>query len=334
LHFWSLASGGLWNEPSWAAIVWPPGISSTLWNTTVSPARIVTDAGSIRLWPTVTVTSSAAAGTASVRPRTAAAATRAMPRAGRALRMAGSSCSPDAGARGPAEHTSVANLRPSARSLARRAPAAARAAGARYRTRLDAGARGGSVSDLAGRVAIVTGGGSGLGRAGALALARAGARVLVGDVDAPAARATATAIEAAGGAARACRADAGCADDAARMVREAVDAFGALHVLYNNAGVAWPGRDGFTADVDPKVWDEVIRINLSRVFYCAHAAIPAIAAAGGGSIVNTASSMARLPLGALDGYAASKGGVALLTQSMAAGCGRLGIRVNAICPGY
>lgn len=187
---------------------------------------------------------------------------------------------------------------------------------------------------LAGRVAIVTGGGSGLGRAGALALARAGARVLVGDVNEAGARETAAAIASAGGEARASVADAGRADGAARMVQEAVAAFGALHVLYNNAGVAWPGRDGFTPDVDPKVWDEVIRINLSSVFYCAHAAIPAITAAGGGAIVNTASSMARLPLGVLDGYAASKGGVALLTQSMAPGCGRLGIRVNAICPGY
>jgi NAD(P)-dependent dehydrogenase (short-subunit alcohol dehydrogenase family) len=190
------------------------------------------------------------------------------------------------------------------------------------------------VQALADKVALVTGGGSGLGRAGALALARAGARVLVADRNEAGARETAAAIASEGGEARASVADAGRPADADRMVREALAAFGALHVLYNNAGVAWPGRDGFTPNVEPAVWDEVIRINLSSVFYCAHAAIPAIAAAGGGSIVNTASSMARLPLGALDGYAASKGGVALLTQSMAPGCGRLGIRVNAICPGY
>jgi NAD(P)-dependent dehydrogenase (short-subunit alcohol dehydrogenase family) len=187
---------------------------------------------------------------------------------------------------------------------------------------------------LDGKVALVTGGGSGLGRAGALALARAGARVLVADVNEAGARETAAAIAREGGEARASLADAGRPADAARTVREAVDAFGALHVLYSNAGVAWPGRDGFTPAVDPAVWDEVIRINLSSAFYCAHAAIPALAKAGGGSIVNTASSMARLPLGGLDAYAASKGGVALLTQSMAPGCGRLGIRVNAICPGY
>jgi len=190
------------------------------------------------------------------------------------------------------------------------------------------------VEALAGKVALVTGGGSGLGRAGALALAGAGAHVLVSDVREASARETADTIQRAGRVAHASVADAGRADDAARLVEEATREFGALHVLYNNAGVAWPGRDGFTPDIDPATWDEVIRINLSSVFYCAHAAIPAIAAAGGGAIINTASSMARLPLGGLDAYAASKGGVALLTQSLAPGCGRLGIRVNAICPGY
>jgi NAD(P)-dependent dehydrogenase (short-subunit alcohol dehydrogenase family) len=105
-------------------------------------------------------------------------------------------------------------------------------------------------------------------------------------------------------------------------------------VLYNNAGVAWPGRDGFAPDMAPDVWDRIIAINLSGTFYCCHFAVPAIAAAGGGSIINTASSMATTPLGGMDGYAASKGGVALLTQSMAPSAGRLGVRVNAICPGY
>lgn len=187
---------------------------------------------------------------------------------------------------------------------------------------------------LAGKVAIVTGGGSGLGRAGAVALAAAGARVLVGDIDGDSAESTAAQIRAAGGEARAVQADAGVAADAERTVGAALDAFGGLHILYNNAGVAWPFRDGFTPDIDPRVWDEVIRINLSSVFYSCHHAIPAIEKSGGGSIINTASSMAHLPLGGLDGYAASKGGVAMLTRSMAAGCGARGIRVNAISPGY
>jgi NAD(P)-dependent dehydrogenase (short-subunit alcohol dehydrogenase family) len=184
------------------------------------------------------------------------------------------------------------------------------------------------------KVAIVTGGGSGLGRAGAIALARAGAAVLVSDLNEAGARETADAIIAAGGRACAHVADAGRAADAERMVGAAVEAYGALHILYNNAGVAWPGRDGFTPAIEPDDWDTVIRINLSSVFYCSKYAIPAIAAAGGGAIINTASSMAHLPLGGLDGYAASKGGVALLTKSMAVHCGAMNIRVNAISPGY
>jgi NAD(P)-dependent dehydrogenase (short-subunit alcohol dehydrogenase family) len=184
------------------------------------------------------------------------------------------------------------------------------------------------------KIAIVTGAGSGLGRAGALALAREGASVLASDLNERAARETAEAITTSGGAARAHVADAGNAADAERMVRAAVDAFGALHILYNNAGIAVPFQDGFTPAIEPEVWDRVIRVNLSSVFYCAKYAIPEIAKAGGGAIINTASSMAHLPLGGLDGYAASKGGVAMLTKSMAVGCGSLNIRVNAISPGY
>jgi NAD(P)-dependent dehydrogenase (short-subunit alcohol dehydrogenase family) len=184
------------------------------------------------------------------------------------------------------------------------------------------------------KVAIVTGGGSGLGRAGALALARAGAKIVVADIKEEGARETAARIEANGGVARALVADAGDPAAAERMVKETVDAFGALHVLYNNAGIAIPFQDGFTPSIDVEVWDRVVRVNLSSVFYCAKFAVPEIAKAGGGAIINTASSMAHLPLGGLDGYAASKGGVAMLTKSMAVGCGPLNIRVNAISPGY
>lgn len=184
------------------------------------------------------------------------------------------------------------------------------------------------------KVAIVTGGGSGIGAAGALALAREGAKVVVSDINANNGAATADAICAAHGDARFIAADVSVAADCERLVHETVAAYGALHILYNNAGIALPFDDGFTPRIDPAVWDRVIRTNLSSVFYCSHYAIPEMVTAGGGAIINTASSMAHLPLGGLDGYAASKGGVALLTKSMAPSCGMLNIRVNAISPGY
>lgn len=187
---------------------------------------------------------------------------------------------------------------------------------------------------LDGKVAIVTGAGSGLGRASAQALATAGASVVAADIDDSGAAETVAAITESGGTAVAHHADVSVAADCEATVRAAVDRFGALHILHNNAGVAWPGRDGFAPDVDPAVWDQVIGINLNGTFYCCHYAVPEIAKAGGGSIINTASSMAHLPLGGLDGYASSKGGVALLTKSMAPSAGRLGIRINAISPGY
>jgi NAD(P)-dependent dehydrogenase (short-subunit alcohol dehydrogenase family) len=187
---------------------------------------------------------------------------------------------------------------------------------------------------LDGRTAIVTGAASGLGRASAVALAAAGCRVVVADLDDDGGAGTVQLIESDGGDAVFAPTDVTDVDQCRRLVDLAVERYGELHVLHNNAGIAWPFRDGFTPEVDPAIWDRVIATNLSSVFYCSHFAIPQMAEAGGGAIINTASSMAHLPLGGLDGYAASKGGVAMLTRSMAAGCGPLGVRVNAISPGY
>ena len=187
---------------------------------------------------------------------------------------------------------------------------------------------------LAGKVAIVTGGGSGLGRAGALALARAGARVAVTDVSADAAASTAQAIVQAGRDAIGLACDAGDSKSVQSMIDAVIELRGRIDVLYNNAGIAPVGEDGSVADMADEAWERVLRTNLTSVFLCSKYAIPHIAKAGGGAIVNTASSMAHVPLGLMDAYAASKAGVAGLTRSMANGCAKHGIRVNAISPGY
>ena len=184
------------------------------------------------------------------------------------------------------------------------------------------------------RIAVITGAGSGLGRAGALAFAREGARVVVSDVDPAATAATVAAIRTDGGEALGIPADAGDRAQAKHLVDETVRRLGGLDVLYNNAGIAPVGRDGFTPGIAEDDWDLVIRVNLTSVFLCCKYAIPAMAGRPGAVIINTASSMAIQPLGMMDAYAASKAGVAGLTRSLAPGCGQLGIRVNAICPGY
>jgi NAD(P)-dependent dehydrogenase (short-subunit alcohol dehydrogenase family) len=187
---------------------------------------------------------------------------------------------------------------------------------------------------LQGKVALITGAGSGMGRAASVLFAREGAKVAAIDVTEASAAETARMIKSTGGEAISLRADVSDSEDARAMVEQTVRAFGGLDVLYNNAGIAPVGRDGFTPAIDEDDWDWVIRVNLTSVFLCCKYAIPVMAGRPGAAIVNTASSMAVLPLGMVDAYAASKAGVAGLTRSLAPGCGQLGIRVNAICPGY
>jgi NAD(P)-dependent dehydrogenase (short-subunit alcohol dehydrogenase family) len=183
------------------------------------------------------------------------------------------------------------------------------------------------------KVALITGAGSGIGRASALRFGAEGARVVAVDFDAASGRTTADQVRAAGGDADFVRADVARAADVAAMVNFAEQRFGALHVLFNNAGV-FPDEDGSVVDTDEATFDRVIAVNLKGVFLGCKYGIPALLRAGGGSIVNTASLVAVMGSAtAQSAYTASKGGVLALTREIAVEFARRGIRANALCPG-
>jgi len=186
---------------------------------------------------------------------------------------------------------------------------------------------------LADKVAVITGAGSGIGRAAAQLFAAEGAVVVVADVVAQAAEDTVASITGAGGRAAAVGADVSDEAQVAVVVDAAVRQFGALHVLFNNAGI-FPGDDGGVLDTPPDTWDRVMRVNLKGVWLCCRAAVPAMLEAGGGSIVNVASFVALMGAATAQvAYTASKGGVLAFTRELAVEYARQGIRANALCPG-
>jgi NAD(P)-dependent dehydrogenase (short-subunit alcohol dehydrogenase family) len=186
---------------------------------------------------------------------------------------------------------------------------------------------------LDGKVALVTGGGGGMGKVAAERFAAEGARVMIADVADDEAEQAAAGIVAAGGEADAVHADVSRAADAEAMVAATMDRFGALTVLFNNAGVFLPGDDSVLTTPED-VWDRVIAINLKGVFLGCHYGLPAMLDSGGGAIVNMASFVALMGAATPQiAYTASKGGVLAMTREIAVEFARSGIRANALCPG-
>lgn len=183
---------------------------------------------------------------------------------------------------------------------------------------------------LAGKVSVITGAGSGIGRAAALLFAREGARVVVADLERGAAERTVQMIRDAGNEARAVEVDVASAVSVQRLFQETLDVYGRLDVVVNNAGY------GFAATVeqtDENDWDRLMAVNLKGVYLGCKYAIPLMRRQGGGVIINTASVVAIVGIANRAAYCASKGGVAALTRAVAVDHVRDGIRVNCVAPG-
>jgi NAD(P)-dependent dehydrogenase (short-subunit alcohol dehydrogenase family) len=184
---------------------------------------------------------------------------------------------------------------------------------------------------LEGRIALVTGSGSGIGRAIAQALAQEGAHVYVTDVNGAAAETVAAEIVKAGQAAHAITADVALGQDVTAMFRAVEKGHGRLDVLVNNAGLNVGGDFRHLSDAD---WARIREVNLDGVVRVARDGFPLLKASGRGSLVNVASIMANRGLRPLTAYSATKGAVAALTRGLAVEYAPFGIRVNALCPGF
>lgn len=185
---------------------------------------------------------------------------------------------------------------------------------------------------LAGKVALITGAGGGQGRAAAILFANEGAKVVVTDVKVEGGEETVQVINAAGGQATFVATDVSQAVQVEAAVRTAVETYGGLHIMYNNAAVLHR-KDAQVTNLDEEIWQLVIDVNLKGTYLGCKYAVPEIIKAGGGSVINVSSLAGLIGIGNVHAYTASKGGVISLTRAIAMGYAAQKVRCNVICPG-
>ena len=182
------------------------------------------------------------------------------------------------------------------------------------------------------KIAIITGGGRGIGFAAATAFAREGARLVIAEINEKLGREAETRLRASGAQATFVRTDCSNSSDVQALMKRTRELYGGLHILYNNASIFLGKDDGFVTDLREEVWDRVIHTNLYSVFLCCKYGIPLILESGGGSVINTGSSASVMGIPGCDAYTATKGATVTMTRSMAVEFGPKGVRVNCICP--
>lgn len=185
---------------------------------------------------------------------------------------------------------------------------------------------------LENKIAVITGGGGGIGRRGVDVFSRAGAVVIILDVDAKGGEEAVAAVSAEGGSARFIRTDISDFGQVKAAFAQIEAEFGGVDILYNNASVFWGKKDGPLDVLDMEIFERIVKINLFGLVYCSKCAIPLMKKRGGGSIVNTASSAGVIGIPKCDSYTAAKGGTVSLTRSMAVEFGPFNIRTNCIAP--
>ncbi len=186
---------------------------------------------------------------------------------------------------------------------------------------------------LDGKVALITGAGNGMGQVASVLFAQEGARIVVADFSPEGGAETVAAVEAVGGEAAFVKVDVARSDQVEAMIAFTMERFGALNVLYNNAGI-FPAEDGGATETPEPTWDRVMEVNLKGVWLGCKYGIPAMLKSGGGSIVNVASFVALMGAATAQiAYTASKGGVLAMTREIAVEYGRQNIRANSLCPG-